>query len=244
MILADSFSLDWIQSVGERLGKIDKALLEKAIRALFLAEQLKMRDLNFLFKGGTSLLIQLPTPQRFSIDVDIVTTSNRDQLAGVLDTIVSDGFFHRWEEDIRVQQQDLPVEHFKLFYVSNFPGLTPENYILLDVIYQDKLPSWTEKKPLIHDWLNTNSDPILLNLSTKAGLLGDKLAAFAPTTTGILYTKNRPLEIIKQLYDIEEPRPLLPVPIASKETHPAKKPAESEVGTRGLKNLPDKPQTT
>lgn len=131
MIHTDSLSLGWIQSVGERLGKVDKALLEKAIRALYVAEHLKMLGLNFMFKGGTSLLIQLPTPQRFSIDVDIVTTSNRDQVAEVLDAIVSDGFFHRWEEDIRVQQQpDLPVEHFKLFYVSNFPGLTPENYIL------------------------------------------------------------------------------------------------------------------
>ncbi len=204
MIHTDSLSRDWIQAVGERLGKVDKALLEKAIRALFLAEQLKVHGLNFLFKGGTSLLIQLPSPQRFSIDVDIVTTGNHAQVAGVLDAIVQGGFFHRWEQDIRVQQQqDLPVEHFKLFYISNFPGLTPENYILLDVIYQEKLPSWTEEKPLVHDWLKPDGEPILLNLSTKAGLLGDKLTAFAPTTTGILYTKNRPLEIIKQLYDID-----------------------------------------
>jgi hypothetical protein len=33
-------------------------------------------------------------------------------------------------------------------------------------------------------------------------ILGDKLTAFAPTTTGILYEKDRPAEIIKQLYDI------------------------------------------
>ena len=32
--------------------------------------------------------------------------------------------------------------------------------------------------------------------------MGDKLTAFAPKTTGILYSKNRPVEIIKQLYDI------------------------------------------
>jgi len=33
-------------------------------------------------------------------------------------------------------------------------------------------------------------------------LLGDKLTAFAPHTTGILYGKNKDLEIIKQLYDL------------------------------------------
>lgn len=66
MIHPDSLSLEWIQSVATRLGKVDKALLEKAIRALFLAEQLKVRGLDFQFKGGTSLLLQLPIPRRFS----------------------------------------------------------------------------------------------------------------------------------------------------------------------------------
>ena len=39
-------------------------------------------------------------------------------------------------------------------------------------------------------------------LPTFEAILGDKLTAFAPKTTGILYSKNRPVEIIKQLYDI------------------------------------------
>lgn len=203
MIHPDSLSLEWIQSVAIRLGKVDKALLEKAIRALFLAEQLKVRGLDFQFKGGTSLLLQLPTPRRFSIDVDIVTTATREQLIDILKAVTEDKLFTRWEEDVRAQQRpDLPVEHFKLFYKSQFPGFTPENYILLDVIYHQELPTWTEVKLATHTWLKTESDLTSLTLSTKEGLLGDKLTAFAPTTTGILYTKNRPLEIIKQLYDI------------------------------------------
>ena len=203
MINPSSLSLPWIQSVAARLGRVDKALLEKAIRALFLTEQLKIHGLDFQFKGGTSLLIQLPIPRRFSIDVDIITTDNRKQLMVVMDALISEGFFNRWEEDVRVpQHQDLPVEHFKLLYTSHFPGFTAENYILLDVIYQQALPIWGEEKPVLHDWLDPVGDPIMINLSTQVGLLGDKLTAFAPTTTGILYTKNRPLEIIKQLYDI------------------------------------------
>lgn len=39
-------------------------------------------------------------------------------------------------------------------------------------------------------------------MPTFDSILGDKLTAFAPKTTGILYSKNRPVEIIKQLYDI------------------------------------------
>lgn len=203
MIHTDSLSLEWIRFVATRLGKVDKALLEKAIRALFLAEQLKIRGLDFQFKGGTSLLLHLSVPLRFSIDVDIVTTANRQQVIDILNAIIEDNQFTRWEEDVRIQHgQDLPVEHFKMFYKSQFPGFTPENYILLDVIYHHELPTWTELKPAVHVWLKTENDPTALTPSTKEGLLGDKLTAFAPNTTGILYTKNRPLEIIKQMYDI------------------------------------------
>ena len=39
-------------------------------------------------------------------------------------------------------------------------------------------------------------------MPTFNAILGDKLTAFAPKTTGILYSKGRPVEIIKQLFDV------------------------------------------
>ena len=42
----------------------------------------------------------------------------------------------------------------------------------------------------------------MITIPSFESVLGDKLTAFAPNTTGILYTKNRPVEIIKQLFDI------------------------------------------
>jgi hypothetical protein len=48
----------------------------------------------------------------------------------------------------------------------------------------------------------TDGEPTRVNIPVFESLLGDKLTAFAPNTTGILYTKNRPVEIIKQLYDV------------------------------------------
>jgi hypothetical protein len=45
-------------------------------------------------------------------------------------------------------------------------------------------------------------EPLTVDIPVFESLLGDKLTAFAPNTTGILYTKNRPVEIIKQLYDV------------------------------------------
>lgn len=38
MILLDSLSAEWLKSVSSNLGKVDVSLLEKAVRALFLAE--------------------------------------------------------------------------------------------------------------------------------------------------------------------------------------------------------------
>ncbi len=202
MIHLHTLSADWLKSVSSKLGKVDSSLLEKAVRALFLAEQLKVNDLTFVFKGGTSLLLHLEKPLRFSIDVDIVTSDDKATLIKAMDAVIETGAFTRWEPDERTLRKDLPVDHYKFFYKSQFPSPTAENYVLLDVLYQNPLPGWVEQKAMQHPWLKTEGEPVQLTLSTIGGLLGDKLTAFAPTTTGILYTKDRPVEIIKQLFDI------------------------------------------
>jgi hypothetical protein len=202
MILLETLSAEWLKSVSSKLGKVDILLLEKAVRALFLAEQLSINKLNFVFKGGTSLLLHLDRPLRFSIDVDIVTSDSRLDLIKAMDAVVDTGAFTRWEMDTRTHRKYIPVEHYKFFFKNQFPSTSEENYVLLDVLYQETLPTWVEQKAMQHPWLKTETEPVRLNLSTVGGLLGDKLNAFAPTTTGILYTKNRPVEIIKQLFDI------------------------------------------
>lgn len=202
MIQLDSLSAEWLKSVSSKLGKVDSSLLEKAVRALFLTEQLKVNNLTFVFKGGTSLLLHLEKPLRFSIDVDIITSDNREKLITAMDAVIKTGVFTRWKQDERTLRKDLPVEHYKFFYKSQYPSPTAENYVLLDVLYQNPLPAWVQQRPMQHPWLKTEGELVQITLSTIGGLLGDKLTAFAPTTTGILYTKDRPVEIIKQLFDI------------------------------------------
>lgn len=202
MILLDTLTAEWLKPVSSKQGKVDSSLLEKAVRALFLAEKLKVNNLTFVFKGGTSLLLHLEKPLRFSIDVDIITSDDKATLIKAMDAVIETGAFTRWEPDERTLRKDLPVDHFKFFYKSQFPSPTAENYVLLDVLYQTPLPVWVQQKAMQHPWLKTDGEPVQLTLSTIGGLLGDKLTAFAPTTTGILYTKDRPVEIIKQLFDI------------------------------------------
>jgi hypothetical protein len=109
--------------------------------------------------------------------------------------------FVRWEDDNdRKQAPGAPVGHFKMFYKSVVDD--HEEPVLLDLLYASNPYPETRKYPIKHNWLATSGEDTLVVLPTFEAFLGDKLTAFAPKTTGILYTKNRPVEIIKQLYDI------------------------------------------
>lgn len=73
MINKETYILEWITNLKYKLGKrIDPKLIEKVIWALTLLEQLKINELNFIFKGGTALLLDIKKPKRFSIDIDII----------------------------------------------------------------------------------------------------------------------------------------------------------------------------
>jgi hypothetical protein len=56
--------------------------------------------------------------------------------------------------------------------------------------------------PIQSDLIITEGKIVEIKCPTPECLLGDKLTAFAPHTTGILYGKNKDLEIAKQLYDL------------------------------------------
>jgi hypothetical protein len=109
--------------------------------------------------------------------------------------------FIRWEDDNdRKHSPGAPVGHFKMFYKSVVDG--HEEPVLLDLLYAPNPYPQTREYPVKHNWLATSGEDTVVVLPTFEAILGDKLTAFAPKTTGILYSKNRPVEIIKQLYDI------------------------------------------
>lgn len=71
MIDKVSLSSDWLFAKQAEYKK-DPSLIESMIYALFLLEQLKQTGLEFIFKGGTSLILLLERPARFSVDIDII----------------------------------------------------------------------------------------------------------------------------------------------------------------------------
>ena len=100
MINNETHTIDWILDLRNKLGKrIDPKLIEKVIWALTLLEQLKIKGLNFTFKGGTALLLATEKPKRFSIDIDIITEYSEKEITAVLQKIVDEQIFLDWEDD-------------------------------------------------------------------------------------------------------------------------------------------------
>lgn len=202
MINNETHTIDWILGLRNKLGKrIDPKLIEKVIWAITLLEQLKINGLSFTFKGGTALLLATDKPKRFSIDIDIITEHTEKEIIGVLQKIVDEKIFLDWEDDNnRKHTPDAPIGHFKAYYKSVVDGnIEP---ILLDLLYTPNPYPRNQEIKLKHSWISTSGEDVIISMPTFEALLGDKLTAFAPRTTGILYSKNRPTEIIKQLYDI------------------------------------------
>ena len=87
-----------------------------------------------------------------------------------------------------------------MYYTSNIDDSVEP--ILLDILYTPNPYPELMEVPVVHNWLLTGEEITTVQMPTFDAILGDKLTAFAPKTTGILYSKNRPVEIIKQLFDV------------------------------------------
>ncbi len=202
MIGKETFTADWLRAIKEKVSRrADVKLIEKVVNALALLEHIQGKGFDLIFKGGTSLLLMTEEPVRFSIDIDIVTAKSKEELEAVLNEIATIPPFHRWESDNdRRSSPKAPVAHYKFYYNGVIDGR--QEPILLDVLFEKNPYPETRSIPIAHPWLSQEGEPLTVIVPTYESILGDKLTAFAPKTTGILYTKNRPVEIIKQLFDI------------------------------------------
>jgi hypothetical protein len=203
MILAESYTSNWINSHRAKKGfeKINPPLAEKMIHALGLVEALAGSGLDFIFKGGTSLILLIAAPGRFSIDIDIITLAERKELEEALHKICSGTPFKRFQlKEERSYRTGIPKAHYALFYYSELTAR--EDHILLDILYEEHPYPDVREIAVKTDWLKTDDRPCPVKIPTCESIAGDKLTAFAPNTTGIPYRKGKELEIIKQVYDL------------------------------------------
>ncbi len=202
------FTEEWLQSFKRQAKhrKIDVNILEKMIYALHLLEQLQQNGLNFIFKGGTSLVLLLEEGNRFSIDIDIISNTKRDELEAVLSKVIESSRFSGFElNEHRSYKPGVPKAHYTFSYESSLNGAYAGT-VLLDVLIEDSpYPEITEKE-ITAKWIETE-DKTAVQVPTIDAITGDKLTAFAPNTIGIPYEKSghsATMEICKQLYDLSK----------------------------------------
>jgi predicted nucleotidyltransferase component of viral defense system len=205
MIDLESITLEWINKVAKENRNADKILVEKVIRALLLVEGLAKQKLHFVFKGGTSLMLLMSSTKRLSIDIDIILPDLPSNLEEILDKAALEQGFIRKELNQRITQTNIKKEHYKFFYTPIHKSNADEESILLDILYEKVNYNNVIQIPIQSSFVPVSSEPVKVSVPSLEDILGDKLTAFAPNTTGIPYFKNQDsmsMEIIKQLYDI------------------------------------------
>lgn len=184
--------------------KVDPELAQRAIFALGLVEALKKVRADFIFKGGSSLMLLFETPKRLSTDVDIIVEENYD-----IDSFIKKASmifpFVSVEESIRKTAKNISKKHYRFHYVS--PIKNKEITVLLDVLFSSNHYAKTIKKPIKNAFLINKGEDLYIDIPSVESILGDKLTAFAPHTIGINYynedfSNDKRLEVIKQFYDV------------------------------------------
>jgi hypothetical protein len=210
MIKKHCFSDEWLEKFKKQKDhrRIDKIILEKMIYALHLVECLKSNGLDFVFKGGTSLVLLLEEENRFSIDIDIICKTERKELERILQKVIETSNFTGFElDEHRSYKPGVPKAHYKFSFDTTTKGKYP-GAILLDVLIEDSIYPDLIKKPVISKWIEIEKETTI-SMPTVDSITGDKLTAFAPNTIGVPYFKGidkQPfsMEICKQLFDLSK----------------------------------------
>lgn len=219
MIDIKSLSAEWIAGKRNKYSK-DPNIMESMIYALYLLEQLQLSGLDFIFKGGTSLILLMEEPRRFSVDIDIIISPkiSREELEKCLSEVANSSAFVRVElDEKRSYLGDIPKAHYKFIYNSNFANRNkdgnvisnPDREILLDILFSDNHYPTVIEIALDTEWLLKTGKPVIVRTPDINSITGDKLTAFAPNTTGVPYNMEKEKEIIKQLFDVGCLFPLL-----------------------------------
>lgn len=100
MIIRENYSEEHIRDL-QKMSRRDPQLIERALYALGLLEALKQTGMEFIFKGGSSLMLLLPHIMRLSTDIDIVVKPGTD-VKRYIEKAAEIFPFVRYEEQVRI----------------------------------------------------------------------------------------------------------------------------------------------
>lgn len=149
-------------------------------------------------------MLHLKSAKRLSIDIDIICPPGT-HIEDYLNVYSSEYGFGDVELVERVSRTEVPKKHAKYYYQVSYPVGNRREKILLDVLFEENQYSRVVSLPIESPFLKTEGEAVMVNLPSCQDMLGDKLTAFAPHTTGIPFFKGEKdcsMEINKQLFDI------------------------------------------
>ncbi|MBR6092398.1 MAG: nucleotidyl transferase AbiEii/AbiGii toxin family protein [Bacteroidales bacterium] len=205
MINQNAIDITWIEKVSKTNRNADKILVEKTIRAFLLLEGLVTAGMSFVFKGGTSLMLLTKSNKRMSIDIDIIMPNVPSNLTEMLEDVAHKQRFIRIEQQERNVTTKVPKMHYKFWYNPIHRTANNEDCVLLDILTEQVPYSDIKQVEISSKFLPMAETKTMVNIPSANDLLGDKLTAFAPNTTGVPYFKHgnsMNMEINKQLYDV------------------------------------------
>lgn len=138
-------------------------------------------------------------PQRLSTDIDIIVEPGTDVERYVMEAAKIFPFKSH-EKQVRQGKNKIEKVHYKFIYAS--PLLKKDFYILLDIVFMENPYTTIIEREISNDILLIDGTPSKVVMPSADCILGDKLTAFAPHTTGIPLGVDKELEIMKQLYDV------------------------------------------
>ena len=198
MISRENYSEQHVRALQES-SRRDPGLIERALHAFGLLEAITKVGLPFIFKGGTCLMLLLKHPMRLSTDIDIIVKPGTD-----IDEYIKRAAeifpFKAQEEQVRIGKNNIEKRHFKFTYESPING--KEIYILLDILFEEDHYASLVEKEIKNELLLTEGENLKVKIPSINCILGDKLTAFAPHTTGILLGGDKDMEVMKQMYDV------------------------------------------
>lgn len=197
MLMRENYTAEHISRLRKSTGA-DPSILERTVFAFGLLEAIRKVKMPCIFKGGTALLVLLNQPRRLSTDIDIIVEPGTDVNA-YIEKAGSIFPFIREEEQHRRGSNDIEKRHFRFYFQS--PRSGNEINVLLDVVFESNPYLRVSETPIRNSLLLSEGSDLTVMVPDKNCILGDKLTAFAPYTTGIPFGRDKELEIIKQMFD-------------------------------------------
>jgi hypothetical protein len=150
-------------------------------------------------------MLHIKSSKRLSIDIDIIMPVKPEKLDELLDIIAAEQGFPAKKLQQRNANSKIDKAHYKFYYNPLHKTIQNEEYVLLDILFEEVKYKNLVELDIHSSFLPENETPLTVKSACLEDLMGDKLTAFAPNTTGIRYfrgTDSMSMEIIKQLYDI------------------------------------------